>query len=193
MWLFHEAGYAPDSARFVVREMGPPHWRRAGSLSITMDASWDRVAPDFEPDGSLRDIYVQSATLADWDLTLQVILRDYAPATFTRDGELAAVPVSANDVFAERDSAALTLKFDVAGIELACHFFSPEEIEFDLLPKQVNSHERFAALQGFLRSLATTLGKTVILTPQSMAHLPILSVDSDGLVAYHPPTDAGAS
>jgi len=117
-----------------------------------------KSAPDFERNGSLRDIYAQSATLADWDLTLQVVLRDYVPATFTRDGELAALPVSADDVFAERDSAALTLRFEVAGIELACHFFSPEEIEFDLLPKQVNSHERFAALQSFLRSFdGTTL------------------------------------
>jgi len=157
-----------------------------------MDTSWDRLAPDFRPDGSLRDIFVQNATLADWEATLQLILHDYAPATFTRDGELAGLPVSAADVFAERNSATLVLDFEVAGIELACHFFSPEEIEFDLPPEQVNSREKFAALQSFLRTLATTLTKLVVLSPESMPHLPILSVDSAGLMTYHPAFDTPA-
>jgi hypothetical protein len=158
-----------------------------------MDASWERVAPDFEPDGSLRDIYVQNATLADWEATFQLIRRDYAPATYTRDGEPAALPASAAEALAERDTATVALDFDVAGVEMACHFFSPKEIEFDLPPEQVNSRERFAAVQGFLRALATTLGKSVLLSPESMPHLPILSVDSVGLVSYHPPSDAPAT
>ena len=158
-----------------------------------MDASWERVAPDFEPDGSLRDIYVRDTTLADWEVALQLILRAYAPATFTRDGEPAALPTSAADAFADRDRAAVALDFEVAGIEFACHFFSPTEIEFDLPPEQVNSRERFVALQGFLRTLAKVLDKNVVLSPESMPHLPILSVASTGLVSYHPPSDAPAT
>lgn len=158
-----------------------------------MDASWKRVAPDFEPDGSLCDIYVRSATLVDWEVAFQLIRHNYAPVTFTRDGEPAALPASVADTFADRDRAAVTLDFEVAGIQLACHFFSSTEIEFDLSPEQVNSRERFAALQDFLRTLATTLGKIVILSPESMPQLPILSIDPAGLVAYHPPSDVPAT
>jgi len=151
-----------------------------------MNASWHNVAADFEPDGALRDIYVQNATLADWQIALDLIRRGYAPVTFTRDGVEGALPPSAADAFADRADAALSLKFEVGGIELACYFFTPTEIEFDLPPAQVNSEERFGALQDFLRALATTLRKPVVLSFESSPELAILTLDPAGRVTYHP-------
>lgn len=158
-----------------------------------MNASWQRIAPDFKPDGSLRDIYVQNASLLDWDRTVAMLHRHYAPLTFTRDGEPFAPPDSAAAIFAERHDATIALDFEVHGIELACHFFTQDEIEFDLPPEQVNSPERFSALQHFLRLLATTVGKRVVLSPESAPTSPILIVDPSGIVNFTPPSDAPAT
>jgi hypothetical protein len=158
-----------------------------------MDASWQHVAADFEPDGSLRDIYVRSATLTDWDRTIVMLRRDYSPLTFTRDGEPFAPPQSASAIFSERDKASIALDFEVGGIELACHFFTQNEIEFDLPPEQVNSSERFSALQHFLRVLAATVGKIVVLSPESAPTLPILVVDPSGTAVFNPTPDAPAT
>ena len=158
-----------------------------------MDASWQQVASDFEPDGSLHDIYVQGATLADWDRVVALLHRDYSPLTFTRDGKSFPFPQTAAAIFNERENASIALDFDVGGIELACHFFTENEIEFDLPPEQVNSHQRFLALQDFLRELAATVGKTVVLAPESTPTAPILVVDPSGTVIFHPPSDAPAT
>jgi len=155
-----------------------------------MDGSRANVAPDFKPDGALRDIYVMNATLADWEAALALITREHVSAVFTRGGEPATFPSSAADAFADSANTAVGLSFDVGGIELAWHFFTPAAIEFDFLPEQVNSLERFGALQKFLRALARTLNKTVVLSPEGSPTLAILSVDPTGTLSYHPALDA---
>jgi hypothetical protein len=82
---------------------------------------------------------------------------------------------------------------NVAGIAIACHFFTPDDIEFDLSPEQVDSAERFEALLAFLRVIASTLGKTVSLTPENLDGDPILTVDPrTNRVVYHAAPDAPA-
>ncbi len=158
-----------------------------------MAISWAQVAHEFAHDGSLRDIYVHTTDLADWDSLLVLLRRKYGPLVFTRDGATVPLPPSAAEVFAQRPDASVALDFEVGGIQLACHFFTPAEIEFDLPPEQIDSPVRFEALQAFLRDVAVTIGKTATLTPESGAEMPILSVDPlTGQVAYHEEPDAPA-
>jgi hypothetical protein len=151
------------------------------------------VAPDLEPDGSLRDVYVFGTTEADWDAVLAHVRAHYGPLTFTVDGEPATPPARAAEAFAVWDRAAPRLTFQVGGVEVACHFFDPGEIEFDLLPQAVDGPERQAAVTAFLRGLARVTGRPAVLTAESQPASVILRADpATGVVAFVPPPDAPA-
>src|SRR5262245_14857192 len=111
---------------------------------------WDTVSEGFKPDGALRDIYVHDATLADWQAALNHIRERYAPLHFTVDSHPADLPRQVAEIFPIRARAAPLLNFDVGGIDLACHFFQPKQIEFDLRPEEVTGPERLATVVSFL-------------------------------------------
>jgi hypothetical protein len=157
-----------------------------------MDISWHQVASSFESDGSLRDVYVHSAEVSDWNAVLDLLRGEYAPLAFSRDGLAEPMPARVEDIFAQTADATIALDFEVAGIELACHFFTPTEIEFDLPPEQVNSSAQFQALLAFLRRLAATVRKPVILAQENAPDLPILTVDRAGQATLHEEPDAPA-
>jgi hypothetical protein len=158
-----------------------------------MPLSWSRVAPDFVPDGSLRDVYVQGAELHDWDVALAYFRATYPPLAFTIDGETAPMPARAADAFAVRPGASPRLSFSAGGVNLACHFFTPEEIEMDLLPQHVDSPERLESVADLLRGLATVTGKAAVLTAENQPDAVILRADpATGKVVHEPPTDAAA-
>ncbi|GLC24618.1 hypothetical protein [Roseisolibacter agri] len=158
-----------------------------------MEPRWPDVAPDFAPDGSLRDVYVFGTTEADWDAVLAHVRARYAPLRFTVDGEPAPVPARFADGYAVRERAAPCLTFHVGGVALACHFFDPGQIEFDLLPQEVDGPERLAAVTAFLRELAHVTARPAVLTAASQPDPVILRADPvTGAVVFMPPPDVPA-
>ena len=47
--------------------------------------SWDHVKWMFEPDGALRDIYVQESTIQDWDKLVDLLNDDFSVKFGTSD------------------------------------------------------------------------------------------------------------
>jgi len=64
------------------------------------------------------------------------------------------------------------LRFWVGDVELACHFFVTNEIEFDLDPRQVGESQ-LRALMEFMARLGDLTGKPVALTPENGPHAQI--------------------
>lgn len=154
-----------------------------------MDAArWELVSSDFAPDGALRDIYIEHTTLADWGRAIAHIQKRYGPVTFSIEGQAAPIPAVPGEIFDMRSGRSALLTFAVEGIEISTHFFVVSEIEFDLIPTQVNAPERFEALLEFLRGLAGLLRKPVILTAENAKDAVILRAvpDVQG-VEYVPP------
>lgn len=157
-------------------------------MSHEQDPPWEAVAEDFRADGGLRDIYVLDATLADWQAALDHVRAAYSPIRFTVDGEAAALPVSVAEIFPVAERAALSLMFDVGGVGVACHFFAPDEIEFDIQPREVNGPERLSTVAAFLRELASATRKPALLTMENMQTAVILRADpATGRVIWVPP------
>ena len=154
-----------------------------------MGTDWRAVANVFEADGSLRDIYVLDATPADWQATLELVRACYAPLRFTIDDEPAELPIHVEDVLAFRPDASPRLNFPVGGIDLACHFFGADEVEFDLLPSAVDGPERLAALLAFLGRLALATGKPVLLTGENLRDVVYFRADpATGAVEHMAPS-----
>lgn len=156
-----------------------------------MSVDWADIAHEFQPDGGmLLDIHVRPAARDDWQRVLDMIRSRFANVSYRVDGETAALPLRADEIFAVKSRAAPSLGFDLNGVSFATHFFSPDEIELDLNPDQVRGPDGLLAVAAILEGLAHATGKMASLTPESMPDNTILSYDPhSSRLAYHPPAE----
>jgi hypothetical protein len=128
---------------------------------------WEIVRQEFEPDGSLRDIYVLNTDLHDWEKALAFLKSSGNKLEFSTGDTPASVPENVASIFNHNEIERSLLQIDLGEIILRCHFFSEDEIEFDLDPRNINDGRSFDRLLAFVKSLGETLGKAVIVTPES--------------------------
>lgn len=133
--------------------------------------NWDVVAAEFEWDGSLRDLCVLDTTVEDWTRLLRALPGWPYPWRYEVDGAAAALPSSARDAFAGPHAF---LAIDVEGVRVACHFFSLEDLEFDIDPRDVKGAREFAALEAFIGRVGAAVGRAVRMTPENTPDLPFL-------------------
>lgn len=147
---------------------------------------WQRVAHEFVRDGSLRDIYIFGTDAGDWQRVLDYLVTSGTELAYEEDGQLASLPRRVETIFARREEAATALRVDAGGIAMVCHFFTPEEIEFDFWPEEVQGQGRLDAVLAFMRRLTAITGKPAIMTPENDERSPILLVGPGGDVTYLP-------
>ena len=145
-----------------------------------MNVLWSTVAHEFTSDGSLRDIYVFPSTVSDWQSVLEFVRHHSTDPSYTVDGEPAAWPASAADVFATRAHASPALWFRFGGIHFAAHFFTEAEVEFDFHPNDVRSQPDLDSLLSFLRQVGDLLAKPISVTPENSM--------GDAFLVYQPDT-----
>ena len=78
--------------------------------------NWQLQKAEFAPDGSLRDIYVQNATIDDWKLVVGIIQRGAYGAQLQRGGVSVAMPASFESLFDSEERHFMS--FTVAGVGL---------------------------------------------------------------------------
>ena len=135
-----------------------------------MTATWPQSAGHFEPDGSLRDIYVNDVGLPEWEAAFR-FLCTCGNARFTVDGADVPLPGSAEAALAMQSTCVPLLTVETEGISYCCHFISPGEIELDLLPQDINSGARVEALQSFVRGLGQATRRDVVVTHENQRNL----------------------
>jgi hypothetical protein len=134
---------------------------------------WEDFEAEFYRDGSLRDIYVLDTQLQDWCAAANFIARRYR-FEFTGGWQEAIFPRDIGQLFPTGPERQLTaLSLDVSGVRVNCHFFTADEIEFDLDPAEVSDPSRLDGLFAFMKGLASAVGKDVLLTPENMREIAI--------------------
>jgi hypothetical protein len=79
-----------------------------------------------------------------------------------------------------------TLRFRVGGILVVFHFFTPDEIECDIVPREVTCQSGLDSLLVFLRQLGDLTRKRAVMTPENLPNEPIMSYDPQtGAFQYH--------
>ena len=142
--------------------------------------TWDQCRRGFEWDGSLRDIYVLNASIADWDTFIQTLPGMSYRTEFLIDDEAAILPAVAMALFDRRADHAPLLRLFAGSVMLHCHFFSDQELEFDLDPREVQGALEFQGVLDFMRNVGGVLDKPVILTPENQPERPMISFDPRG-------------
>jgi hypothetical protein len=134
-----------------------------------IEFNWPVQKQDFEPDGSLRDIYVVGTTADDWNKFVRHIASGPYRAKFTMNGAPRPIPPIVDELFG---TAQGLLTFWVGTVALACHFFAVEEIELDFIPNGVGERE-LRLLLTFIADIGDLTGKVVVLTPENCREEPI--------------------
>jgi len=126
---------------------------------------WQDCRKAFYVDGSLRDIYVQDTTVADWDVFLDAVSSKIT-ATFV-DGEPHPLPTQASEIFERSDGESFLLEINLGQVKMNSHFFTEEEIELDIDPSDVTSQTELDAIVDVLAVIGRALGRDVILTDEN--------------------------
>lgn len=148
---------------------------------------WEDYKVEFEFDGSWRDIYVLNTTVSDWQLLLDFLRSDVYEFSYTIDEEKTVLPILAKQVFDARQEFSPLLQVNLGSVALNCHFFTDEEIEFDIDPREIQSEHHAEAIFNFMRQIGQTLKKEVILTPENLQDAPIFKfLPSNEQIQYIP-------
>jgi hypothetical protein len=139
--------------------------------------AWDAVREEFAfDDGSWRDIYVLGTDMATWQRMLDGLRAAGYDMAYFRDLQPTELPAEAKQAFPPPDECNRLLSVRFAGVLANCHFFTPEEIEFDIDPREVKGQEQLDALLGFMHCLAEAAAKEAILTAENCPEIVILRV-----------------
>lgn len=126
-------------------------------------------------DGSLRDIYVSGATQVTWGAFLE-LARSYG-AKLLSQGRPADFP-AVQDGLADLGHNHL-LVVSLGQVRLHCHFFSPDEIELDVDPRDVTSEDDHLAVLKFVRSLSISCKLAAVITPENLKDRPYLRFEPE--------------
>ncbi|BCL84635.1 hypothetical protein ccbrp13_71000 [Ktedonobacteria bacterium brp13] len=111
----------------------------------------------FYMDGSLRDIYVLRTSEQDWQTLLDFLRTSSYPLECLVGGEHQPLPEQVTDLFKLEREVGVTLRIDREHLEINCHFFTHEEIEFDLDPKDFQNDQQVSRLLDFIRAIGQLL------------------------------------
>jgi len=155
---------------------------------LELHMEWAKVAAELAWDGSLRDLYVFETSESDWDTFLSALRSWPYETSFLVDGEPSRLPQSAGAAFEIRERASPILRVNVSGITVCAHFFTPDELELDIDPREVSDPDRLAALSQFICRLGRILDRPVVLTHENRPeHFISRYLPSTGEFAYPSP------
>jgi hypothetical protein len=141
-----------------------------------MTRKWNDIKWIFEPDGSLRDVYVQDISIREWEKLIDHLNDNYR-LTYSDQNKIDKKYVLEylQDTSGEMESKSLTV--NLGQIKINCHFFLVEQIEFDIDPKEIKSINDFQMIEDFITSISETLQEQVTLTEENTPEFPLMKVD----------------
>lgn len=138
---------------------------------------WSEVAESFDWDGSWRDIYVLGTDARDWMRFIDAIPAWNVPYVYTENGERAPFPPPRIRFVGTLEPSAL-LELRIGGATLNCHFFTEDEIELDLDPREVSEQGAMDDIVSFMAQLSGLVQRPTILTPENFQSEALITVDA---------------
>lgn len=119
-------------------------------------------------DGSLRDVYVPSASPRELNAFMEYVRPMVSKGDFHMGGETASLPVSYAEVLERTGEFMAGLSIPVGSSVVNCHFFDPNELELDFRPSDYDDEANWDELSAFLQGLATSMDREVLVTAENM-------------------------
>lgn len=139
---------------------------------------YSELSSDFNPDGSLRDIYIFECNSELWNTLIENISRSTYKHEFWHGDSPFALPSNFNSIKKLQETNPTILKLFLPGnIQVNCHFFVESEVEMDVTPNEITGESKFNCLVSFLKWLSVVVNKAVVLTYENSPEQVILSVE----------------
>ena len=130
--------------------------------------SYESIQSDLKPDGSLRDIYIFQTNSSLWNKFISLMSGSGLKLEFWHGENEMPLPNNIEEIKALQNRDPTTLKiFIEGGVQINCHFFTEDEIEMDVDPKEICDKQNFDGLVLFLKWLAKELEKSIHLTHEN--------------------------
>ncbi len=138
-------------------------------------AEYGKAFTDME---SLLDIYVFDTNEHDWNKVLHHLYSGSKYVNiFAIDQQPSPIFTDVKKIFELASNHGVLLRIDKDLLDLNCHFFITEEIEFDLDYRSIDSDDMLTRLLEFIHDIAHLLQKRIVMTPESEEHIHYLSFD----------------
>jgi hypothetical protein len=143
---------------------------------------WQRLREELQPDGSLRDIYVNGTNEQHWERFLLALQRSpYRWRLKHGERSIARLLSHFSEAAKLRESDPVLLHIELSPtLVLACHFFTAEQIELDVVPNDLQSPHAVGILIDFMKWLARVVSRPVVLTHDNPPEHVILRIESPG-------------
>ncbi len=138
---------------------------------------WPLIASAFHVDGALRDIYVLGTSRRDWARVRDLLRATPEQLTFKIDGQETPPPADVAEIFNLSAEQGVLASYRLGKQRLNCHFFTEEQIEFDLDPCDVDGPAEADRLVGFMDALGRATAKEVRLTAENVPNEVIARYD----------------
>jgi hypothetical protein len=144
--------------------------------------NWNNIEWIFEKDGALRDIYVQNATISDWEKVVDLLNSEYQLTFGIYEDNLndkidfGYVKTMFADETGELQTKSVTV--DLNGIVVKCYFFLENQIEFDINPTEIKTETEFNKITDFMKSISSKLEKQITLCGENQPEFPLIKIDS---------------
>ncbi len=147
-----------------------------------MTNNWEEIKWIFEPDGTLRDIYVENVDIEDWKILIDYLNTNHIVKYGPSDDNQIINKINKEyliqlltDVTGKLELKTVTIIID--NIIINTHFFTVDEIEFDIEPEEINSVEDYEKVLSFMNKISRVLNKQLILTGENQIQFPLVTVE----------------
>jgi hypothetical protein len=143
--------------------------------------NWKEIEWIFEKDGALRDIYVQNATISDWEKVVELLNSEYKltfgvyEENLTDKIDFEFVKTMFADETGELETKSATI--DLNGIIVKCYFFLENQIEFDINPTEIKTELDFKKITVFMKTISSKLEKQITLCGENQPEFPLVKID----------------
>lgn len=144
--------------------------------------NWEEIKWIFEPDGALRDIYIDKVNIEDWK-TIIDFLNDNYSIKFGPTGKNKIINKIDKEYVSElligenSEMECRTASIIIDQIIINTHFFWNEQIEFDVEPHEIKSYLDYNKVIDFMSKISSLINKQVILTGENQIEFPLIKVD----------------
>ena len=147
-----------------------------------MTNNWEEIKWIFEPDGTLRDIYVENVNIEDWKILIDYLNTNHIVKYGPSDDNQIINKINKDyliqlltDVTGKLELKTVAIIID--NIIINTHFFTVDEIEFDIEPEEINSVEDYEKVLSFMNEISRILNKQLILTGENQIQFPLVTVE----------------
>ncbi|GAB2775449.1 hypothetical protein [Salinimicrobium soli] len=136
--------------------------------------NWKSLKEDiYFEDGSLRDIYISKTDRTDWESWCKLVNKNYDVEFYDGLSRKKTTRINIDTVFEfwddrEKFPDTNNATINLGNVKVKCYFFTEKEIENDIEPREVKTENDHLNVIGYLKEIAETLNKDVVLTSENL-------------------------